>query len=105
MVDALRGLDWVPRSVRDKVRRIEEAQRTLEVRLGRIPEDPEIAAEAGITVAALRELYARWPSPAWRRWRTSRLADDLAAAATQGRGRPGQGGAPAGGGGAPSATR
>jgi len=83
MVDALRGLDWVPRSVRDKVRQIEEAQRTLEVRLGRIPEDPEIAAELGITVAALRQLYAKVAFTSVATMEDLELADDLAAAATQ----------------------
>jgi RNA polymerase sigma factor for flagellar operon FliA len=59
MVDALRALDWVPRSVREKVRRVEEAERTLETRLGRIPDDPEIAAELDMSVTELRELYAK----------------------------------------------
>jgi RNA polymerase sigma factor for flagellar operon FliA len=84
MVDALRALDWVPRSVREKVRRVEEAQRTLEARLGRIPDDPEIAAELGIPVSELRELYAKvaFTSVATLDDLDLDLADDLSAAAT-----------------------
>jgi RNA polymerase sigma factor FliA len=83
MVDALRGLDWVPRSVRDKVRKVEQAQQSLEARLGRIPDDPEIAAELGITVSALRELYAKVAFTSVASVEDLELADDLSAAATQ----------------------
>ena len=82
MVDALRALDWVPRSVRDRVRQVEEAQRVLEARLGRIPEDPEIAEEIGIPVAALRELYAKASFISLGSLDDLDLADDLSAAAT-----------------------
>jgi RNA polymerase sigma factor FliA len=83
MVDALRGLDWVPRSVRDKVRKVEAAQQSLEARLGRIPDDPEIAAELGITVSALRDLYAKVAFTSVATVEDLELADDLSAAATQ----------------------
>jgi RNA polymerase sigma factor FliA len=83
MVDALRGLDWVPRSVRDKVRKVEEAQQRLEARLGRIPDDPEIAAELGITVSALRDLYSKVAFTSVASVEDLELADDLSAAATQ----------------------
>jgi len=82
MVDALRALDWVPRSVREKVRQVEQAQRVLEARLGRIPDDPEIAAELGITVPALRALYAKVAFTSVGTLEDLELADDLAAAAT-----------------------
>ena len=83
MVDALRALDWVPRSVRDKVRQVEEAQRTLETRLGRLPDDPEIAAELGISVRALREIYARVAVTGVATMEDLELADDLSAAAAE----------------------
>jgi RNA polymerase sigma factor FliA len=83
MVDALRGLDWVPRSVRDKIRKVEEAQQRVEARLGRIPDDPEIAAELGITVSALRDLYAKVAFTSVATVEDLELADDLSAAATQ----------------------
>ena len=82
MVDALRALDWVPRSVREKVRQVEQAQRMLEARLGRIPDDPEIAAELGISVPALRDLYAKVSFTSVGTLEDLELADDLSAAAT-----------------------
>ena len=82
MVDALRALDWVPRSVREKVRQVEQAQRTLEGRLGRIPDDPEIAAELGMSVRELRELYAKVAFTSVATMEDLELADDLSAAAT-----------------------
>lgn len=48
MLDELRARDWVPRSVRQTTRRIEDAVQTLETRLGRSPRDDEIAAELGV---------------------------------------------------------
>jgi RNA polymerase sigma factor for flagellar operon FliA len=50
MLDALRGLDWVPRSVRRLQRRAEDAIVRLRQRLGREPEMEEIAADLGITI-------------------------------------------------------
>ena len=44
MFDALRGDDWVPRSVRRKVNRIEHAKKTLSFNLGRDPSRDEMAA-------------------------------------------------------------
>lgn len=82
MVDALRSLDWVPRSVRDKVRQVEAAQRALETKLGRVPDDPEIAAELGISVRALRALYARVSFTSVGTLEDLELADDLSEAAT-----------------------
>ena len=51
-IDELRALDWVPRSVRSKLREIEQAQRALEHELGRSPEDDEIAAGASAVAPA-----------------------------------------------------
>jgi RNA polymerase sigma factor for flagellar operon FliA len=50
MLDALRGLDWVPRSVRRLQRRAEDTIVRLRQRLGREPEMEEIAADLGITI-------------------------------------------------------
>ena len=50
MIDELRSLDWVPRSVRSRAREIERAMAELENRLRRSPSDEEVAAELGITV-------------------------------------------------------
>jgi RNA polymerase sigma factor for flagellar operon FliA len=46
--DELRSIDWVPRSVRQKTREVEEAIGTLEARLGRIATDQEIADALGM---------------------------------------------------------
>jgi RNA polymerase sigma factor for flagellar operon FliA len=54
MLDALRDLDWVPRSMRRKQRDVEAAIAALEQRLGREPTEDEIAREAGLTLEQLR---------------------------------------------------
>jgi RNA polymerase sigma factor for flagellar operon FliA len=59
MIDALRAADWVPRSVRDKIRAIEKAHLTLQTRLDRMPTEDEVAAELGVSVAELRDIYAK----------------------------------------------
>ena len=49
MIDELRVLDWVPRSVRQKAREIEDAIVEVESRLGRPATDAEIADSMGIS--------------------------------------------------------
>ena len=48
IIDELRSLDWVPRSVRSKAREIEKVIALLETRLHRAPSDDEIAQELGM---------------------------------------------------------
>jgi RNA polymerase sigma factor for flagellar operon FliA len=48
IIDELRSLDWVPRSVRSKAREIEKVIALLETRLHRAPTDEEIASELGM---------------------------------------------------------
>ncbi|HPU38945.1 MAG TPA: sigma-70 family RNA polymerase sigma factor, partial [Microthrixaceae bacterium] len=45
ILDELRSIDWVPRSVRSKVRQIERAYAKLEAKHHRAPSDEELAAE------------------------------------------------------------
>src|SRR5690242_21172302 len=45
IIDELRSLDWVPRSVRARAREIERANAKLEHQLQRAPTDEEMAAE------------------------------------------------------------
>ena len=59
IIDALRSSDWVPRSVREKIRAINAALVALEVRLGRVPEDGEVAEELGVSVRDLRATYSQ----------------------------------------------
>ena len=56
IIDGMRSMDFVPRSVRDKLRTVQRASVVLEERLGRMPDDVEIAREAGIPVQQLRDL-------------------------------------------------
>ena len=56
IIDGMRSMDFVPRSVRDKVRTVQRAQVTLEERLGRAPEDTEVASEVGMPLQQLRDL-------------------------------------------------
>ena len=49
IIDELRALDWVPRSVRARARDIERAVAELESKLGRAPTDEEIAGKIGLT--------------------------------------------------------
>ncbi len=73
IIDELRTLDWVPRSVRARAREIERVNMKLEGRLQRAPSDEEMASELTIsleefhdalvqisnsTIAALDELWS-----------------------------------------------
>jgi RNA polymerase sigma factor for flagellar operon FliA len=50
IIDELRSLDWVPRSVRARARDVEKANAKLEARFQRSPTDEEMAEELKITV-------------------------------------------------------
>ena len=49
ILDELRNMDWVPRLVRHRAHQLAEVTRTLEVELGRIPNDDEIARRLGLS--------------------------------------------------------
>lgn len=53
--DELRSIDWVPRSVRQKTKEIEETIHTLEAQLGRSASDMEIAAKMGVSINDLHK--------------------------------------------------
>ncbi|HEX2027017.1 MAG TPA: FliA/WhiG family RNA polymerase sigma factor [Nitriliruptorales bacterium] len=53
IIDELRRLDWVPRSVRAKAKTIAAAIRRLEAELHRSPTEAEVAGELGVTEAEL----------------------------------------------------
>jgi RNA polymerase sigma factor for flagellar operon FliA len=57
IIDELRAIDWVPRSVRYKAREIEKTIGKLEAELSRVPSDAEIAQHMGISENDLRNLY------------------------------------------------
>ena len=49
ILDELRSIDWVPRSVRAKARSLEKAYAKLEGELHRTPNDDELAVELGLS--------------------------------------------------------
>ena len=55
IIDELRSLDWVPRSVRAKAREIESAQTKLEHELGRVPSDKEVADALEMSIDGFQE--------------------------------------------------
>lgn len=59
MIDELRALDWIPRSVRQKARAVERAYATLEAALRRTPSESEVAAEMGVAVEDLHAVFSQ----------------------------------------------
>jgi RNA polymerase sigma factor for flagellar operon FliA len=55
IIDELRSLDWVPRSVRARAREIEKANSKLEHRLQRAPTDEEMAGELDLSVEEFQD--------------------------------------------------
>ena len=56
IIDELRAIDWVPRSIRAKARAVEQAYAALEANLLRTPTDAEVAAELGMAEQDLQEI-------------------------------------------------
>tara|TARA_B110000196_G_scaffold54425_1_gene45055 strand:+ start:14 stop:694 length:681 start_codon:yes stop_codon:yes gene_type:complete len=50
ILDELRSLDWVPRSIRQKASAVEKVVRSLESKLRRLPEDEEVAKEMDMSL-------------------------------------------------------
>ncbi len=59
IIDELRSIDWVPRSVRAKARAIERAFSKLENELKRSPDDGEVAAELEMTNEELAQTLSQ----------------------------------------------
>lgn len=59
ILDELRAIDWVPRSVRTQAKNVEEAYSVLEGRLGRTPSDQEVALELGMSEDDLLKVFSR----------------------------------------------
>jgi RNA polymerase sigma factor for flagellar operon FliA len=62
IIDELRAIDWVPRSVRFKAREVEKAYSSLENKLKRPPSEAEIADEMGVSVEELNHIYTQLSS-------------------------------------------
>ncbi len=56
MIDELRKLDWVPRSVHRKYRAVAEAVRRIEIRKGGDASDVEIAEELGVSLTEYNQI-------------------------------------------------
>jgi RNA polymerase sigma factor for flagellar operon FliA len=59
ILDQLRSLDWVPRSVREKASAVDRIVRLLESRLGRPASEEEVARGLGLSLAAYRGLLGQ----------------------------------------------
>ncbi len=58
ILDELRALDWVPRSVRQKSRELQKVFAKLENELGRAPYDDEVCESMNITIQEYEEMLA-----------------------------------------------
>ncbi|GAB2697945.1 RNA polymerase sigma factor WhiG [Thalassiella azotivora] len=59
IIDELRALDWIPRSVRSKAREMEKAYAALEAELHRAPTEPEVAQRMGIALSDLHQIFSQ----------------------------------------------
>jgi RNA polymerase sigma factor FliA len=59
IIDELRAMDWVPRSVRFKAREIEKAVADLESMLKRAPAEKEVAERLGVSVSELHDVITQ----------------------------------------------
>ena len=59
IIDELRAMDWVPRSVRFKARELEKAQADLEAMLKRQPTEEELADRLGMNRRELHEMVSQ----------------------------------------------
>ena len=59
IIDELRSMDWVPRSVRFKARQIEKAYSDLESIMKRAPSEKEVAARLGVTLKELHDVITQ----------------------------------------------
>ena len=55
ILDQIRKMDWIPRTVRQKQKKIEEAVKRIETQTGRNASDEEVARELGIAETELNE--------------------------------------------------
>ncbi len=59
IIDELRTIDWVPRSVRSKARDVEKAYAALEAELHRTPTEAEVAEHLGISLNDLHQIFSQ----------------------------------------------
>jgi RNA polymerase sigma factor for flagellar operon FliA len=59
IIDELRAMDWVPRSVRFKARGIDKANAELEAKLKRAPTEVEVSEHLGISLGELHDVVSQ----------------------------------------------
>jgi RNA polymerase sigma factor FliA len=59
IIDELRAIDWIPRSVRHKAREVERTYAELEGELRRTPNEAEVAKRMGIKVTDLHHIFSQ----------------------------------------------
>jgi RNA polymerase sigma factor for flagellar operon FliA len=59
IIDELRSIDWIPRSVRFKAREVEKAYQALEAKLQRTPTEAEVAHEMGVKLEDLHAIFSQ----------------------------------------------
>jgi len=59
IIDELRAMDWVPRSVRFKAREIEKAYQDLETMLKRAPTEKEVSERLGVSLPELHDVISQ----------------------------------------------
>jgi RNA polymerase sigma factor for flagellar operon FliA len=59
IIDELRAIDWIPRSVRYKAREVEKAYASLEAELHRTPSESEVAEQMGIALGDLHQIFSQ----------------------------------------------
>lgn len=75
--DELRSIDWVPRSVRQKTRQVEEAISTLEGKLGRAATNEEIAASMGMSMTDYEDLLLKISNSSIMSLTSTKYQDDM----------------------------
>jgi RNA polymerase sigma factor FliA len=58
ILDELRNLDWASRSLRQKIKEVENAFEALEMKLGRPPREEEVAKSMGLTLREFQKLLS-----------------------------------------------
>mgnify|MGYP001136700191 CR=1 FL=1 len=59
ILDQIRKMDWIPRTVRQKQKKIDEAIRNIEMRTGKNATDEQVAGELGLEQEELTEWQSR----------------------------------------------
>lgn len=59
IIDNIRKMDWVPRSLRQKNKQLEQIFSSLEFELGREPSDEDVAAKMNVSIVEAQELMKK----------------------------------------------